>query len=215
MVAFAGDHFGRGVARASTRSLQCVTLLFVSVAQAEVDNLDVHILVEKQVLRLQVAMANLDLVEVLDASEDLVEEPARFAILQSSLLDDVLEKFASAGILHYQEELFGRFDDFIQLHDVRVSNDFQNVNLSHHSRDVSLVFDFIFLEDLDGNLLMSQLVYAFTHFSKSTRADSFSCKKASVKKSESQPRLSPTTPAFHSIHHKSQIMISSFNLPTR
>ena len=49
-------------------------------------------------------------------------------------------------------------------------NDLQDVDLSHHSRNVCLVFDFIFLKNLDRHLFLCQLVYAFSDFAKSARA---------------------------------------------
>ena len=105
MVALACYHFRRGVARTATRRLQSVPLLLVCVTQTEIDNLNIHILVEQQILWFQVAMAYFDFVQVFNTSENLMKEAAGFTVLQPALLDNVLEKLASTSILHNQKEL--------------------------------------------------------------------------------------------------------------
>ena len=55
-----------GVARAAARCLQCVSRL-VEVAQSEVNNLQRPIVVDEQVLRLEVPVADAELVNVIDA----------------------------------------------------------------------------------------------------------------------------------------------------
>ena len=54
-------------------------------------------------------------------------------------------------------------------------HNFQNVNLSHNSRDVSLVLDLIFFKDFDGDLLRGQLVNSFAHFAERTRTNCLTC----------------------------------------
>ena len=46
-------------------------------------------------------------------------------------------------------------------------NDLQDVDLSHHSRNVCLVLDFIFLKNLDRHFFLCQLVDAFSDFAES------------------------------------------------
>ena len=45
---------------------------------------------------------------------------------------------------------------------------FQNVDLTHDSRDVGLVLDFVLLEDLDRDLLLRQLMDTLTNLAKGT-----------------------------------------------
>ena len=52
-------------------------------------------------------------------------------------------------------------------------NDLQDVDLSHHSRNVCLVLDFIFLKNLDSHFFLCQLVDALSDFAESARAKSF------------------------------------------
>ena len=116
-------------------------------------------------------MADLDLVEVLDACEDLMEESTCLSVLKAPLLDNVIKEFAARRVFHYQEKLFVRLNDFIELNNVRVSHYLQDMNLSHDSCDVRLVLDHVLLEDLDRHFLMRQLMDALTNFSKCSLPD--------------------------------------------
>ena len=175
MIALASDHFRRGITRASTGCLQSVLLLLVGIAQAEVHDLDVHVFVEQKVLGLQIAVTHLNLVQVFNTGENLMEESAGFAVLQPALFYYVFEQFPTACILHYQKELLRGLNYLIQLHDIWMPNDFQNVDLSHHSCYIGLVLYFIFFKDFNGDLLRGQLVYSFAHFAERTRANCLAC----------------------------------------
>lgn len=59
-------YFRRGIARRATGGLQIRTL-FIQVAQSEVHNLESFVVIDQQVLRLQVSVADSQLVDVLDA----------------------------------------------------------------------------------------------------------------------------------------------------
>ena len=123
-------------------------------------------------------MANLDLVQVLNTCQNLVEETTGFTVLEPSLLDDVVKEFATARILHDEEELLRRFNYFVELHDIWVSHDFQNVDFSHDARDIRLVLNLVLLEDLDGDLLLRQLVDPLSHLPERARADRLPCKQS-------------------------------------
>ena len=110
MVSLAGNHLGSSVAWRAARSLQCLTLA-VHVRETEVHDLYVVLVVEQQVLRFQVAMADLDLVDVLDTGDYLLHEATRLLFLQALPLDNVVEQFTSAGVLHDQEQLARRLDN--------------------------------------------------------------------------------------------------------
>jgi len=57
----------------------------------------------------------------------------------------------------------------------------QNVDFSHDSRYISLVFDFVFFKNFDGNFFLCKLVNTLSYFTKGARANSFACKTHSVK----------------------------------
>jgi hypothetical protein len=74
-----------------------------------------------------------------------MEETACFLVLQLFLRDDVIKQLSTRYILHYQEQLSSSFDNLIQLNDVRMSDNLQDLDFTHHPLDVCLIFDFIFL----------------------------------------------------------------------
>ena len=80
MVSLSSDHFWGGIAWTSTGCLQSILVVLVSVAQSEVDNLNVHVLVKKQIFRFQITMAHFDLVQVFDSGKNLMEEAAGLTV---------------------------------------------------------------------------------------------------------------------------------------
>ena len=65
----------------------------------------------------------------------------------------MFEQLTSACVLHHKVELLLRLDDFIQLHNVRVSHDLENVDLPGHALNVAHISDFVFFEDFDCHFL--------------------------------------------------------------
>lgn len=55
--------------------------MFVSVAEPKIHNLEPVLPIDQQVLRLQVAMHDIELMEVRDAADDMLEEPASLRLL--------------------------------------------------------------------------------------------------------------------------------------
>ena len=45
-------------------------------------------------------------------------------------LDNVVEQLSALHVLHYQEQLFGGFDDFVELNYVRVADQLEDVDLA-------------------------------------------------------------------------------------
>ena len=164
IVSLASNHLRRCIAWATTSCFESVALRLVGIAQTEIDYLDVHVLIEEEVLWLEVTVTYLVLVKVFHTGQDLVEKATGFTILESPLLDDVVEELTTWCVLHDQEQLLRRFNNFIQLHDVRMSHYLENVNLSHDPGNVCLVFDFVFFEDFDCDFLLGQLVGSLSDF---------------------------------------------------
>lgn len=110
-------------------------------------------------------MADLDLVDVLDAGDNLLHEATRLLFLQALPFDDVVEQFTSAGILHDQEQLARRLDNLVKLDDVRVTNYLQNVDLSGHPVNIRLVFNLVFLKNLNSYFFACDKMRAEAHLS--------------------------------------------------
>jgi len=102
-------------------------------------------------------MHDAQLVQVFDATDDLLEEFARFSLFELLLLHDVVEEFAATDELHDQEKLFWSLNDFKELDDVRVSNEFENVDLTRHSLHICIARDLALLEDFDSHLHNNKL----------------------------------------------------------
>ena len=116
-------------------------------------------------------MTHLDLVKVFDTGQNLMEKSTGFRILKLSLLDDVVEQFAPTCILHDEEKLLGSLNDLVQLNYVWMAHDLENMDLTHDSRNISLILDFVFLKDFNGDLLLRQLMDALSHLSECSRTN--------------------------------------------
>ena len=104
MVLFAGDHFRSGVAWTTARRLQEATVA-IGVGEAEVNDLYIFAFIQEQVLRFQISVADATPMDILDTTDHLLEELASLGLLKLLALDDVIEEFASAGVLHDKEQL--------------------------------------------------------------------------------------------------------------
>lgn len=71
-------------------------------------------------------MANPELVNVVNASDEFLEVLAGCLFLEALALDDQLEKLAAVCELHDQVEVFFGLDDLVDLNHVRVVQLFQN-----------------------------------------------------------------------------------------
>lgn len=86
-------------------------------------------------------MHDAKLAQVGEGRYELLEEPARLFLFQLILRSDVAEELAIAAVLHDEEETIGCFNDFVELDDVWVSNDFQDVQLTGDSLHIVHVSD--------------------------------------------------------------------------
>jgi len=79
--------------------------------------------------------------DVLNTSNDLLEESACFLLLDPLHLDYVVKKLAALSIFHNQVQFFLGLNDLIELNDLRVSDDLQNVDLSGHALHIGNIND--------------------------------------------------------------------------
>jgi len=115
-------------------------------------------------------VADLVLVEILDAREHLLKVAASVLLLEALPLDYVVKQLSSVSVLHNEEELPVGFDDLIELNDVGVPNYLQNLDLSRHALNVCLVRDLVLLQDFDGHALPCQSVSPQPHLPKRSLA---------------------------------------------
>ena len=120
-------------------------------------------------------MDDVEFVDVLDAGDDLLEEATGFFFLDASVSDNVVVELTSTRIFRDQIELLRRLYDLVKLHDVRVPDDLQDVDLSGHSLHVRHVRDPVLLQDLHGHLLSRQNVRAQSHLPERSLPDRLPC----------------------------------------
>lgn len=80
MVSFSSDHLRSRIAWRSTCRLEGLALV-VHIREAEVHDFDVILVIQKEVFRLQISMANSYTMDVFYTGNDLLSEAAGFILL--------------------------------------------------------------------------------------------------------------------------------------
>lgn len=110
-------------------------------------------------------------VDVLYACEDLLHEPDGFSFIETFSFDDVVKEFSAFRILHDEVDVCFGFDDFVELDDVGVTEDFEDTYFTGDAFDVRLFNDFLFLEGFYGDFFFSENVRAQLDFAEGAFAD--------------------------------------------
>ena len=71
-------------------------------SHSKIGDSNVHVFRQENVLRLEVAMANVELVAVRDGTQHLPEVLHRFGLRQAFAVDDVFEELAVVGIFEHE-----------------------------------------------------------------------------------------------------------------
>lgn len=87
--------------------------------------------------------------------------------------DDVVKQLTRLHILHNQKELFGCFNDLIQLYDAGVSDEFEYVYFSGNPFYISHIDNLLFIQYFDSNFFAGGYVDCRFDFAESTFAQSF------------------------------------------
>ena len=89
-----------------------------------------------------------------------MKEPASLRLLDPLVLHYEIKKLTPTRILHDQVQLLRSLYYFIQLNDMRMSDEFEDVDLSGYTFNITDILDLLFLKDLNSNLLPSQVMIA-------------------------------------------------------
>jgi len=81
------------------------------VGEPEVHNFGVLVVIQEQVLRLEVAMDDAVLVNVLNSCQNLLHEGHCFLLVEPLSFDDVVEEFATLCVLHDEVDICFGLDD--------------------------------------------------------------------------------------------------------
>lgn len=174
-VLLACDHLRSGVARrAASRFQLLLRSRSVHITQPEVDNFQSLVVVEQQVLRLQVSVADAALVDVLDAGDELLVHAAGRLLVEALMRHNIIEELTVLTILHDEEKLTFSFNDFKQLDYIRVPHLLQDLDLPRYPLDVLLVLDSRLLEYLNGHLLVCKSVHCQLDLSEGALAERLS-----------------------------------------
>ena len=93
-------------------------------------------------------MNNVELVKIGNSTYDMLEVFAGSRLLYFGMFNDVIEKFTVLYVLHNQKQMARGFYDFIQLNDGRMPDQFQNVDLSGDSLNISHINDLFLYQNL-------------------------------------------------------------------
>ena len=105
LVLLACDHLRSSVAGRATCRFEQPLRWLIEITQPKVHNFQRLVEIKEQVFRLQVAMADATLVDVLDARDKLLENANGSLFMQTLVLDDVIEQLAVHAVFHDQVEL--------------------------------------------------------------------------------------------------------------
>ena len=139
------------IARTATGGFKCCARL-VQITQAKVDNFQRLVIVYEQVLGLQVPVTDAELVDVVDAGDQLLEILASLPFFESLVLHDQVEKFAALHELHDQVEILLCLDNLVDLHNVGMVQLFENFDFTANALDVFLFFDTGLFKYFHGDL---------------------------------------------------------------
>lgn len=109
-------------------------------------------------------MSNTFGVEIFKGQGDLGIDCCGFGLFDSFLGDDFVEEVASFCILHDEVELFGSFDDFVELDNKRVSEFFHDFELAGYPDYIGVLEDQVLFEDLDCYVFLSEFVQSQLDF---------------------------------------------------
>jgi len=97
----------------------------------------------------------------------------RLYLLETRLLHDQFEKFATACELHHQVEILLGLDNFIDLDNVGVVKFFQNFDFTTYPFDIFLILYLRFFKHFHSNFLSCEDVSAESDFAESALTQSF------------------------------------------
>jgi hypothetical protein len=99
MLLFACYHFGCRIAWTAASCLEHLAVL-VGVRQTKIHNLNLVACVQQQIFWLQVAVYDVEFVDVFDSSYNLLKKSTGFFFLNTLVSDNVVEELAPTCLLH-------------------------------------------------------------------------------------------------------------------
>ena len=92
--------------------------------QPHVSKLDVTAGCQKQILRFEIPMDDIELVEILDTSDDLMKELTSLRLLHSLVGHVIVKQLSTLSVLHDKVQLFRSLDDLVKLDNIWMPDHF-------------------------------------------------------------------------------------------
>ena len=157
----------------------CATLLeedllfFYLPANSEVANLDISMTIKQYIVKFDVAVSHLILMEVRYAFHDLFEDEFSILLTQFSPLPDVVQQIAARTQLHHDHVMLLGLEGLQNLYVVWVSQTLEYIYLIHYLLLLALFFHEIHINTFDGAQLAGQSVQAQINLSECTLPQHF------------------------------------------
>lgn len=119
-------------------------------------------------------MNNIQAAYILNTSYNLLEKTACFYLLHSLDLNNVVKQFSTTCVFHDQIKFLLCFNDFVELHNLRMSDYLQNMDFSSHPFHICDVHNLSLLEDFNGNFFISENVRSQLDFSEGSLSNRLS-----------------------------------------
>jgi hypothetical protein len=84
-------------------------------------------------------------VDVLDSCQDLLHKLYGLSLIKSFSLHYVVKQFTPLCVLHDKMNVSFGFDNFVELYNVRVTENFEDTYFTGNAFDIGLFDDFLFL----------------------------------------------------------------------
>jgi hypothetical protein len=140
-------------------------------AKAEVGKLDMAVLIEKDVIRFQVSMDVVNLVNSFDRKNRLSDVEAGFVFCENILSNQKGHEISAWQEVHYKVKVLFVLEGVLKVDDPRVLGLHENFALGLDVGHLVLVDHFRLLHLFHGNYLTSLLVAADAHLAEGAAAD--------------------------------------------
>lgn len=110
---------------------------------------------------------------IFDSWNDLLKKFACLFFWNARFFYNIIKQFSTTCELHDQVKLTWRLYDLIELDNVRVSDQFKNVNFTSDSLNIRHVAYAALFKYFDCHTFLSELMCAFSHFTKSALSNLF------------------------------------------
>lgn len=111
--------------------------------------------------------------KILNPVNKFIEHTTSFIFIDSLIFDYIIKQLSIFHKLHHKKQLFGSLYDLIKLYETRVTNKFENMDLSGYSFDVCNITEFFLLKKFNSNFLFGEFMGRQSNFTERSFAQNF------------------------------------------